>query len=410
MNQRLTRHLLVPFLAALVPVAETAEVQPTTPVAPGVFYGRYRKDRVISHVLKVDLKEKSLQVRSIKARGTDTIRQMVDWVSREGTVVLGAINGDFFRQDNSTGIPYGVHVSDGCLVYPPEKRSMIGFGPKNEPYIGVVSLRAKISFIPPEKRGPASDWNDVTDVNVPGEETQSTGVYLYTPAFHKLRRSRPNGLIAVVETIKPALLVGELCEGVVTRVEAGNHQVEVPENGCLLFFAGGSSRQLEAHVKPGLPVGVKLELPPIVGGVSQAIGGGPRLIRDGKTKVEFLNEVFEPFQRGELGKRHPRSAIGYDRTRQYLYLVMVEGRHSGSQGMSFGELSTFMLDLGCYQAMGFDGGGSAGMFVAGKGFVSNGSEERAVANGLFITAAKSPGAGGSFAGKAAGEAGGTGSP
>jgi len=361
----------------------------------------------------VDLKENTLQVRSIKARGTDTIRQMAEWVGREGTEVLGAINGDFFRQDNSTGIPWGVHVSDGCLVFPPDKRSMIGFGPKNEPYIGVVSLRAKISFVSPDRRGAASDWNDVTDVNVPSEETNQ-GVYLYTPAFRKLRRSRGNGLIAVVERMKPALLVGELCEGTVTRVETGYHHVEVPDDGCLIFFVGGATQKIEANVKPGLPVGVKLELPPIVGGVSQAIGGGPRLIRDGKRQIEFANEVFEPFQRGELGKRHPRSAIGYDKTRQYLYLVMVEGRHSGSQGMSFGELATFMLDLGCYQAMNFDGGGSAGLYVAGKGFIPNGSgEDRAVANGLFITSVKpqASGAGGSFAGKSAGrEAAGPGSP
>jgi exopolysaccharide biosynthesis protein len=57
--------------------------------------------------------------------------------------------------------------------------------------------------------------------------------------------------------------------------------------------------------------------------------------------------------------------------------------------MSFGELASFMMELGCYQAMAFDGGGSAGLYVGGKGFVSR-SEDRAVANGLLITTSAAP--------------------
>ena len=77
---------------------------------------------------------------------------------------------------------------------------------------------------------------------------------------------------------------------------------------------------------------------------------------------------------------------------------MVEGRHSESRGMTFGELAGFMAELGCYQAMAFDGGGSAGMYVAGKGIVSRSMggfgqpEEREIANALLITTAKAPGA------------------
>ena len=61
--------------------------------------------------------------------------------------------------------------------------------------------------------------------------------------------------------------------------------------------------------------------------------------------------------------------------------------------MMFGELADFMAELGCYQAMAFDGGGSAGMYVQGKGIVSRSMggfeqpEEREIANALLITTA-----------------------
>jgi hypothetical protein len=370
-------------------------LEPQT-IHPGLLYARYQKQGVIAHVLKLDLREKSVRIRSIKAKGKETIRQLVARLNEE-TLVVGGINGDFFRQESAAGIPYGVQVCDGRLTFAPLRRSMIGFGPTNEPYIGVVSLKARIGFGPKAKRGAVAKWAEVNGVNVlPEEISRWNGIYLYTPAFLGLSSSRPNGLIAVVEAIQPALQVGDVCEGTVARIENGDRSVEVPEAGCLIYFFGDTALALAAQVRAGDPVTLKIELPPIAGGVAQAIGGGPRLIREGKKVVELKNESFDSLHALEISSRHPRSAIGYDQKKQNLFLVMVEGRHEASRGMTFGELAILLADLGCYQAMAFDGGGSAGMYVAGKGMVSLSMggpempEERPIANGLLITAAKAP--------------------
>ena len=369
-----------------------AEILDSFDVAPGLKYARYSKDGLIAHVLKLDLKTKALQLRSVKSRGKETVRQLVERVNAEGALAVAAINGDFFRQETAAGLPFGVQVTDGRLVFAPMKRSMIAFRANNEPWIGIAGLRARLTIAPKAKRGPPQKWTPVDDVNPTENEIRGrSGIFLYTPAFMGLSLSRPNGLIAVVDPIVPALQVGDVCEAVVTRIEASDKPVEVPEAGCLLYFFGDAARALARAVKPGQGMAIEIDLPPLpTGAVSQAIGGGPRLIRDGKVAVELDKESFDPAHAMELSKRHPRSAIGFDRPRQGLYLVMVEGRHEDSRGMTFGELAKFLADLGCYQAMAFDGGGSAGMYVAGKGLVSKSmggsgqSEEREIANALLI--------------------------
>lgn len=369
-------------------------------IAPGLEYARYEEPGVVAHVLKVDLKSASLKVRSVKAKGKETLAELAERLGDPDTRVLAGVNGDFFRQSTEAGLPYGVQVSDGRLIFGPMNRSMIGFGPNNEPFLGIVTLKAKVSFAAREDRA-AATWYRIDDVNeVEQEDKRKTGLYLYTPAFLGLNVNRPRGTIAVIEKIEPALQVGDVSEGIVARVETSDTPVDVPEGGCLLYFFGDSHRAVAASLKPGRPVALKLDLPPVTTGITQAIGGGPRLVRDGKVSVELQKETFEPAHAMEISKRHPRSAIGFDKAKQTLFVVMVEGRHEKSRGMTFGELATFLDGLGCWQAMAFDGGGSAGMFVAERGIVSksmggkNQPEERALANAFFVTTPKAaaPGA------------------
>ncbi len=63
-------------------------------------------------------------------------------------------------------------------------------------------------------------------------------------------------------------------------------------------------------------------------------------------------------------QRHPRSAFGWND--RYFFLVEVDGRQIDlSLGMTFQELTDYMLKLGCDYAMNFDGGGSAALWAFG---------------------------------------------
>lgn len=66
--------------------------------------------------------------------------------------------------------------------------------------------------------------------------------------------------------------------------------------------------------------------------------------------------------------RHPRTAVGLDRTGRRLVLVVVDGRQPGySEGMTLRELAAWMRGRGCWEAINLDGGGSSAMLVRESG-------------------------------------------
>ena len=78
-----------------------------------------------------------------------------------------------------------------------------------------------------------------------------------------------------------------------------------------------------------------------------------------------------------LSAAHPRTAIGISQDGNTVYQVAVDGRWTQSAseeraiGMSADLLAKFMLQIGCYKAMNFDGGGGTAMWVNGQGNARN---------------------------------------
>lgn len=61
---------------------------------------------------------------------------------------------------------------------------------------------------------------------------------------------------------------------------------------------------------------------------------------------------------------HPRTALGLDAQGRIVTLVVVDGRQPGfSEGMNEHELAELMRELGCWNALNLDGGGSAVMLL-----------------------------------------------
>ena len=87
--------------------------------------------------------------------------------------------------------------------------------------------------------------------------------------------------------------------------------------------------------------------------VAEAITGFNHIVRNGAVSVPAG------------GEKHPRTAIGNDGTGSMVWLVVVDGRQKGySEGMDLYELGSLMVDLGCWDAVNMDGGGSSIMGLA----------------------------------------------
>jgi len=65
---------------------------------------------------------------------------------------------------------------------------------------------------------------------------------------------------------------------------------------------------------------------------------------------------------------HPRTAMGFDDTRRWLLMMVVDGRQPGySEGISLYELACLFREHGCTWALNLDGGGSSIMLVREPG-------------------------------------------
>ena len=86
-------------------------------------------------------------------------------------------------------------------------------------------------------------------------------------------------------------------------------------------------------------------------------------------RVEDIEEGFGGFQQiAQHGKRlvsedkslHPRTGVGFNKDKSYMWFVVVDGRQPGySEGMTTVELADLLLELGCTEAANLDGGGSS---------------------------------------------------
>jgi exopolysaccharide biosynthesis protein len=121
------------------------------------------------------------------------------------------------------------------------------------------------------------------------------------------------------------------------------------------------------------------------------VGGGPRLLAEGRVAVAARAEGFAPleapgFFSSFVRARNPRTLAGVRRDGSLL-LVTVDGRQPGwSAGATLGEAARLMRALGARDALNLDGGGSTAMTVRGE-LVNRPSDpagERSVSDGVFV--------------------------
>lgn len=97
--------------------------------------------------------------------------------------------------------------------------------------------------------------------------------------------------------------------------------------------------------------------------INTSVGGGPVLLQLGKIKITNNEEL--KFAGKAINDKHPRTAMGYTKNGKLIILV-VEGRSESASGVTLGQEAKILQDLGCWEALNLDGGGSSCMLVNGK--------------------------------------------
>lgn len=116
------------------------------------------------------------------------------------------------------------------------------------------------------------------------------------------------------------------------------------------------------------------------------VTGWPTLLRDGVI-------VFDPEDPLGMYRTHPRTALGLTPGGANLVLAVIDGRRSGTPGVTSLEMIPLLEEFGVSDAINLDGGGSSALYIESEGGLVNrpsDRRERPVVNhlGIRITTAR----------------------
>jgi hypothetical protein len=298
--------------------------------------------------------------------GTEKVTAIQHRLASVATVA--GVNGDRFA---TNGRPSGILMRAGALDQAPgDNRSSIGFD-------SAGNLRVERLRLLPTWQG-TGQRQTVTAVN---NSPSSSGTSLYTPAWGRATPTAAGSVELVLRPF-PATTPNVEVSGPVSAI-AGGGGTPIPLDGAVLVARGtAASNRVRAEAPLGTTVRLRLVLQPDWSGVTDAIGGGPVLVRAGKA-VFNANEAFVPSQ---LALPEPRTAVGQLADGR-IVLVVVDGRRPGySTGMTNFELGLALVRIGAVTGAALDGGDSSVMAFDGQllSRPSYSGGERAVSEALMI--------------------------
>ncbi len=343
------------------------------------------------NVLEIDLREPGISLRGMRAKdafiGREKVSSMVARYSGAGKVI-GAVNTDFFslktgESENNVVIEgdlsKGVTVSDSPYDKFNTLHSELGIDWSNHPSIERFGLDGSITY------GTHKVKLDGLNFRPPYNNYTA----LYTTFVGD--SSPPDTLHREVAYV-PLKLLSRNANTATYRIAGSVHDGSRASltTGGLLVAEGARRDELSVMARRGGTLRVTTSLLPVHGNLRTVVGGWPRIVRNGRSVAEW-SDIEEGTRPGFSVGRHPRTAAGISRNGNTLYLMTVDGRRESDGGMSLVELAHVMIQLGAYEAMNFDGGGSTTMVVEGKvvNRPSDAAGERPIGSALLVIAGES---------------------
>lgn len=328
------------------------------------------------HYITTDITNEYVDMRVTKGKnqrvGVATLSSMSNEHSREGAQYFAGVNADFF----ANSAPCGPCVVDGKVIcvmnnaftswYMNDKKQTgvgsLGFG-------GSVSAGGKSHVI-----NGMNTYRDADQIIIyTRDQGATTGANKY------------GAEVAVMPVSGQLSYNGKMTVKVVGSPQTAG-DMAIPEGGYVLSGHGagseGSGKEFIMSLSDGQEVEVETHTALNIGGeIVQMASGCPIILQDGKT-LDTQGAL------DHLTALNPRTAVGYNADRTKVVLLVVDGRSSTSAGVVSRVLADIMREVGCVDAMNFDGGGSSELYTRTFGVINNPSDghERAVTNAVWAVA------------------------
>ena len=366
------RKLLAVVFLALV-LAPAALARPSQ-IMPGVTYDhRVLKGPVQAYVVTAPKPGGLYSVTPLLSNDTITGRETVSSMERRvaSQMTMIGVNGDFFNWVG--GWPSGLLMRGGVIEHQPaDNRSALGIDTSGTLHVDRVPFNASWS-------GFSTIFYPLSQLNEPPHANSAA---LFTPVWGAATPP-VNGVAAVLEPFPPAKPFGALT-GQVTAI-VSNSSVPIPADGAVIVARGTAAQALQADAIVGGQVTVRIGLRKDWTTVTDAVGGGPALVRGGKAiRPENSGESLTDVQ---LYGPDPRTAIG-QRPDGRIVVIAADGRRRGwSVGIRNYDLALMLIHYGCVTGFALDSGGSTTIAFDGRVLnrPSDPAGERPVGEALVVS-------------------------
>ncbi len=287
------------------------------------------------NVIRIDLKDEYTELKGlINPSGIPNRDKVSTLVNKHNAVA--AVNGDYF---NYAPLPsaMGTLINNGEVISSPVElayalpsfyltQSNIGGIDYLDRNIVITSLANGQQIIVNTLNKVTTDFGTVTLLN------KHWGNKSLGSRFHN--------------DLTEALIV----DGVIQEIRTGGEPFDIPaDNGFVLAVRGDKLSSLILNTR----VSLQIETTPNVEDIKFAIGGGSIILRNGE--LALTNIVSKG--------NEPRTGIAINKENTELMLVTIDGRGSSFKGVTQEMFGAILRDLGAYNAMNLDGGGSTTMAI-----------------------------------------------
>ncbi len=368
-----------------LPLRQRFRAQPddiVTEINPGIFHiRRVTSDPLRINVLLFDITSPQFDVRTGLGDNWLSGRTRPSYMARQNGAIA-AVNGDLFSHD---GIPQGLTMIDSQVAMAPKHRATFAWSRDRKPFIGYFTENWSWDA---HVIAPNGAQHSLLQLNWPCPEN---AICLY----NHFARSAPARVGDVKVLVNPVGRVRRIVQEQPLRIAKGM---------WVLQGTGTSARWLLENMELDDRVQINLQTDPPLSDYTQAISGGPLIVRDGKfvqdcfctlrdcsatDEEDLLCEDFDLAWKEShyLWVQMPRTGIGFDAQQQTLIVAVVDGYQLGySRGMRQEEFADLFIEFGATTAMELDGGGSVTMVLEDQivNRPSDDTGERFVANALLF--------------------------
>ena len=340
-----------------------------TRLSKSISYERIEKYTSIGwmniNVIRADLTDEYTEVKPINSdSGVSNRMTLSSMIKSSGAVA--AVNGDFFYMGDPT-YTYGPLIRDNKLITSPL--------PFNDGYPTVSRLpdgSVNISVWNPKITIYGSDSTEFNVVVLNKTSSIEWGPTILTSDWNKTSPGYTSKDIVEVVVV----------DNIVSEVRKNQPSALIPENGYIIASSNAATmEQMLNSFMEGQPVSLNIELDFSPEDVDWSFGALNYIVKDGQEN-EISSQV--------LGA-HPRTAIGFNRDNTEMIMVTIDGRNRDYAGAKQTDLAGIMIELGAYNAVNMDGGGSTTM---GIDFLKNSNvtvvnipsdgRERKIASGVGV--------------------------